>query len=217
MATFKGSGTEFKRFIGPLLRNLVNQITKNHKRAVGSCEHCGTSGELHAAHVHGKDRLDIIESILRRSNPDNSAEFAIDLQAFEHSFKFEHSPIEKAILVLCDVCHRKYDSATFDPERATTSPPPTKKPLRPSMPADLLPITLDPPRMTDFVDQLLRTRTAEIQTYFRDGRVKSQTWHANQFTRDSNLFGNLRSRPEFRQGQWQDLGIAKVHVLVVVR
>ena len=63
----------------------------------------------------------------------------------------------------------------------------------------------------------LCTRTAEIQTYFRDGRVKSQTWHANQFTRDSNLFGNLRSRPEFRQGQWQDLGIAKVHVLVVVR
>ena len=85
------------------------------------------------------------------------------------------------------------------------------------MTSDLLPITLDPPRMTDFVDLLLETKTAEIQTIFSDGNVKLQTWHANRFKRSSNLFGNLRSRPEFRQGTWQGLGITKVHVRVVAR
>ena len=89
--------------------------------------------------------------------------------------------------------------------------------LRPKMLSNFLPITLDPPRISSFVDELLATRTAEIQTYFSDGRVKSQTWHANRFTRGSNLFGNLRSRPEFRQGTWQSLGITKVHVRVVAR
>lgn len=220
MAIFKGSRTEFKRFIGPHLRNVVNQITKKHKREVGNCEHCGAGGELQAAHVHGKDRIQIIESILQRVQSSDSQIIEIDIGKFEQEFKNEHSPVEKAILVLCDACHRKYDSKpsvaghTVDPAHPAEtpfSPPPTHSP------ADLLSITLDPPKPSDFVDQLLRTKTAEIQTYFGDGEVNSQTWNADRFTRDSNLFGNLRSRPEFRQGEWQTRGIAKVHVRVVER
>lgn len=217
MATFKGSHTEFKRFIGPHLRNVVNQITKSHKRKVGNCEHCGVGGELHAAHVHGKDRLQIIELLLHRVQRSDAQVIEIDIGEFEQAFKNEHSPIERAILVLCDPCHRKYDSMpsvagrTVDPAHATGTP--LISPMPPL--SDLLPITLDPPRISDFIDQLLRTKKAEIQTYFGDGRVKSQTWHANRFSRDSNLFGNLRSRPEFRQGEWQTRGIAKVHVRVV--
>ncbi len=217
MASFKGSSSEFKRFIGPHLRNVVNQISKNHKKSIGSCEHCGTSGELHAAHVHGKTRTEIIESILSRLHLSDSPVLEIELDAFEQEFKHEHSPVEKAILVLCQACHWKYDSRHFVAGSTATSPSLTNSQLNPPMLSDLLPITLEPPRMNDFIDHLLTTRAAEIQTYFSDGRVKSQTWHANRFTRDSNLFKNLRSRPDFRQGTWQGLGIAKVHVRVVAR
>lgn len=217
MATFRGSTPEFRRFIGPHLRNVVNQITRTHKRTIGSCEHCGSGGELHAAHVRGKTRLEIIDSILRHLTHSNSPAIEIELDAFEKLFKYEHSPVEKAILVLCQPCHRKYDSKAFDAGNASASQTVPDCQLRTHMTSDLLPITLDPPRMTDFVDLLLETKTAEIQTIFGDGNVKLQTWHANRFKRSSNLFGNLRSRPEFRQGTWQGLGITKVHVRVVAR
>ena len=217
MATFKGSSSEFRRFIGPHLRNVVNQITKIHKRSTGSCEHCGKGGELHAAHVRGKTRTEIIESIIQRSKASNSLDLEIELDAFEQEFKQQHSPVEKAILVLCEACHRKYDSKPFDAGSTAATPTLTDNQLSHPMRSNLLPITLDPPRMNDFVDQLLTSRTAEIQTYFNDGRVKSQTWKTNRFKRSSNLFRNLRSRPEFRQGTWQGLGIVKVHVRIVSR
>ena len=39
MGTFAGTKEDFKRYIGPFLRNLVQQITKKHKRNVGICQH----------------------------------------------------------------------------------------------------------------------------------------------------------------------------------
>lgn len=214
MATFNGTLIEFKRFIGPHLRNVVNQIAKKHKQTVGNCEHCGADGELHAAHIHGKDRIQIVESILGRSCQMESAEFKVDLCEFEAEFKKEHSPVEKAILVLCDACHRKYDSIT-DPVLPQAGYFPDNPPSPPR--SDLLPITIDPPRISDFVEKLLRTKRAEIQTFFVDGRVTCRQWNANKFSRGSNLFGNLRSRPDFRRGEWQLQGIVKAHVRVVER
>ena len=40
-------------------------------------------------------------------------------------------------------------------------------------------------------------------------------WKAERITTSSNIFGNLRSRPEFRSGNWQQNGIAKVVVQVL--
>ena len=64
MASFVGTKVEFKRYVGPMLRNLVQQLTRKHKLKVGRCEHCGTTEMLEAAHVHGKDRGTIIDKIL---------------------------------------------------------------------------------------------------------------------------------------------------------
>ena len=198
MATFKGSSKEFKRFMGPRLRNVVNSITKRHRTSVGSCEHCGVSRDLHSAHVHGKDRIAIIDSILDRSKRSRGQTVEVDLDEFERRFKDEHSPVEKAIFVLCNACHRRYDKKPFgDP--------------------GFLPITLDPPKASDFVSRLLKTKKAEIRTYFSDGRVRRQMWNVRRFTRNSSLYGNLRSRSEFRKGQWKNSGIAKVHVRIVMR
>lgn len=80
---------------------------------------------------------------------------------------------------------------------------------------DLLPIALEPSQSAEFRRQLLRCRRAQITTYYDDGRVEHHPWDASRFSETSNVMGNLRSRPEFRQGTWQRSGIVKVHVRIV--
>jgi hypothetical protein len=60
--------------------------------------------------IHGKDRIEIVESILRHVQLSDSQGVEIELSEFEREFRLAHSPVEKPILVLCDACHRKYDS-----------------------------------------------------------------------------------------------------------
>lgn len=78
-----------------------------------------------------------------------------------------------------------------------------------------LPITLIPSDADVFKEALLRSRVAEIITTYRDGRVKRKIWKASNFRASSNVIGNLRSRPEFRAGQWQSKGIEKITVSVL--
>ena len=77
-----------------------------------------------------------------------------------------------------------------------------------------LPITLDPPNSADFLDALLRTREAWIEVSYRDGRKEVRRWGASLMRPSSNVLGNLRSRPEFRTGTWQENGIASLRVSV---
>ena len=56
MAAFVGTNKEFRKYIGPRLRNLVRQITQKYKKEVGTCQHCDTKADLQAAHVHGRGR-----------------------------------------------------------------------------------------------------------------------------------------------------------------
>lgn len=108
MASFVGTKEEFKRYVGPMLRNLVQQLTKKHKMEIGKCEHCGTSENLEAAHKHGKDRGSLIDRIL--NNYTNNNVVTIDLANFEQHFRNEHKTIDDTILILCRTCHSKYDS-----------------------------------------------------------------------------------------------------------
>jgi len=78
----------------------------------------------------------------------------------------------------------------------------------------MLPITLEPAPVGSFKSALLRRKSADIEVHFLDGRVDTRNWNASRFSESSNVFANLRSRPEFRQGEWQSAGIAKVHVRV---
>lgn len=84
-------------------------------------------------------------------------------------------------------------------------------------PDSILPITLEPSQSAEFKLQLLACRHAQITTFYNDGRVEHHPWDASRFSDTSNVMGNLRSRPEFRQGAWRQSGIVKVHVRIVAR
>ena len=108
-ASFVGSSRSFKRHFGPRMRNLVQLITKSYRLRVGKCEHCGLDSKLEAAHVHGKGRNHLIDSIL--SKHIHKDVVTVDLNLFESEFKDAHNPIEDNILILCRECHSKYDAA----------------------------------------------------------------------------------------------------------
>jgi hypothetical protein len=61
-----------------------------------------------------------------------------------------------------------------------------------------LPIYFDPADKIEFKDRFLICRKARIIIEYTNGTSKEDPWIAEKFTRDSNLVGNLRSRPEFR-------------------
>ena len=209
MATFTGTSEEFNRYIGPRLKNVVNAITKKHKATVGACEHCGSSGTLEAAHVAGRERTEIIDLLLGET--DSEGQLEVNLQEFEDAFKFEHEPIEKSIVALCRPCHQKYDSRAPRTSQSTTSASPDKTTIRAEA-KEKLPITLDPPDVEDFKRRLLERRAAQLTVFYNDGRTEARLWDASRFSVTSNVFGNLRSRSDLRQGEWQARGIAKVHV-----
>lgn len=78
----------------------------------------------------------------------------------------------------------------------------------------ILPIELNPPHEMDFKRRLLLTKTAYITTFYKNGTSKQKIWNAHRFKESSGVLGNLRSRPEFRNGEWQKRGIEKVIVSI---
>jgi hypothetical protein len=215
MASFIGTSKEFRRYIGPRLRNLVQQFTKQHKAIVSACEHCGSKENLESAHVHGRDRNEIIDIILRDFTYNDIA--TVDIERFEDRFKDEHQPLEKSILILCRDCHRKYDlsiSSTDQVEETDVTEEPNPNSSKTKDQDCVLPISLEPSDPDIFKSELLLSKQAEIEAIYADGRVEIKTWNASKFKLASNLFGNLRSRPEFRSGNWQEKGIVKVHVRI---
>lgn len=217
MARFEGTNREFKHYVGAQLRVVVQKLTAKQKAAVGACEHCGcgSNENLESAHIRGRDRTDIIDLLLGTSEPDGVV--SVDLGQFEAAFKSEHEPFEKTMLILCKDCHRKYDLGHVKRGRPTGARVTTGRAgvsASASDGADFLPITLDPSRVDDFKARLLVSKSAELTVLYGDGRTETRLWNASRFSETSNVFGNLRSRPEFRQREWQARGIVKVHVRV---
>lgn len=108
MAEFIGTKNEFHRYIGPILRNLVQQVTRKYRTEIGTCQHCGSNENLEAAHIHGKERKIIIDKLLQDYKADNI--YKVDLQEFENKFRDEHEIVEGIVIILCKDCHTKYDS-----------------------------------------------------------------------------------------------------------
>lgn len=210
MASFIGTNKEFRRYIGPMLRNLVQQITKRHKAEVGACEYCGAKENLESAHVRGRGRNEIIDLILIDFT--HKEIITVDLDIFENRFKEEHQPLEKSILILCGSCHTQYDLNMQQTNHANVEP---NQPTGFANNEGILPITLEPSDPVVFKQELLVSKRAEIETIYSDGRVERKLWNASRFNTNSNLFGNLRSRQEYRPGNWQDNGIVKVNVRII--
>lgn len=82
-------------------------------------------------------------------------------------------------------------------------------------PETVLPIELFPGDPDIFKNALLQSKKAEISVIFSDGSIQTKMWDASRISKTSNVIGNLRSRPEFRSGQWQNSGILRIKVRVV--
>lgn len=80
---------------------------------------------------------------------------------------------------------------------------------------DILPIELIPSNSEEFKSKLLTTKQATITIYYNNGDSESKIWNAIKIDHTSNVIGNLRSRQEFRNGNWQKKNIAKVKVEVI--
>jgi hypothetical protein len=77
-----------------------------------------------------------------------------------------------------------------------------------------LPIDLEPANVIDFKSKLLSSKKAVISVQYTNGKSEDQVWTANKMTANSDVIGNIRSRPQFRAGEWQRRGIARVKVKI---
>ena len=64
---------------------------------------------MQAAHVHGEERVQIIEFLLNQHYKISNDSYRVELKEFFDRFKQHHLPIEKHFLFLCKPCHKKYD------------------------------------------------------------------------------------------------------------
>jgi hypothetical protein len=216
MAVFVGTLTEFTRYIGPRVKNVVNAVTRDYRRDIGRCEcegcprhegPCLETANLESAHITGRERPVIIADILK--DPTHDTLIDIDLEQFESALKEKHYPLDEFIKVLCRKCHTEYDKKqppTLDVEILDKVPELTDSD------AEILEIRLDPQNPDDFRNVLIKSKRANITTFFSTGETKISEWKADRITTSSNIIGNLRSRPEFRSGNWQKNGISKVLV-----
>lgn len=78
----------------------------------------------------------------------------------------------------------------------------------------ILPIELIPSDNEVFLETLLKTKKAKISTFYKNGIQENKIWNASRMTAQSNVLGNLRSRIEYRNGNWQKANIVKIVVEV---
>jgi hypothetical protein len=96
MARFEGTIQEYHNFIGPRIRNKVNNLTVSaRKKKYGICEHCGQEKELQSAHVHGNELRVIIENVLSRYQQDGL--ISCDLAEVEKKILQAHQPIDEKL------------------------------------------------------------------------------------------------------------------------
>jgi hypothetical protein len=215
MASFSGTIGEFRQYIGPFARNLVQYITRKHKTTIGKCQRCDTREQLQAAHV-GRHRNQLIDSALRKLGAvvEPGVNFTVDLASFKSEFAKEHHPLAETVEILCPSCHKKLDS-----QGAIQTSADDESSARPTLSGSArdgcLPIFSVPSDPVIFKRELLKSRIAEIEMAYCDGSTKVKLWRLNAFTDSSNVIGNLRSRPDFRKDKWQTRGLKQITVRVM--
>jgi hypothetical protein len=104
--------------------------------------------------------------------------------------------------------------ALVDQQIRATKPEPGPQPDPVEPGGGTLPIQLEPADIQEFKNRLLICHKARIIVEYADGRLREIQWIADRIRADSNIISNLRSRPEFRRGEWQKRGIARVRVVI---
>ena len=78
---------------------------------------------------------------------------------------------------------------------------------------DELILEFEPSNQRIFKQELIRTRQARRIISYKDNRVEKQIWNANNFTKSSNLIGNIRGNNLIRN--WRELGIVKIRFEII--
>jgi len=81
---------------------------------------------------------------------------------------------------------------------------------------EVLRFEFDPSPSDVFKARLLETKMALITIHYQDGHTEDRIWNALNFKESASLLGNLRSRPDFRKGEWQRLGISWVSLKIIM-
>src|SRR3989339_1118469 len=121
MAIFEGTIQEFHHFLGPRIRNAINNFTRSYRnQRNGICEgNCGKEKkELHSAHVQGQGRRSIIEKVL--SSSAINGKIRCDIREIEKKIMEAHLPIKNNFKFLCHKCHVEYDSNSIKASRKSS-------------------------------------------------------------------------------------------------
>ena len=183
-----------------LFGNVVPATTDANRRKAGT----------HYRHfVQDRDRLERIDAFLRESN------YWDRVSAFGNLQRYCEAQY-RAIDSLCRV-NREFLSSLLPAEVADEQRDDAKRPdgIGPGQRrAGVLPITLEPSPEAAFRKALLRQQHAWIVEEYRDGRKEVRRWDARNMGATSGVIGNLRSRSQYRQGAWQELGIKSLTVSI---
>lgn len=188
---------------------------------------CKTANaEKHSQHyrefVRDPERLRRIDSFMEESGYVRRVAHLADLP------KFCREQYER-INALCRETSSRLSElhGALQPEKlseAASAPAPTRAPSKPitnttraAAPSlrttgNVLPIVLEPQPEEAFRDAVLAQGHAWITVEYRNGRRTISEWKMPRLSRDSRILSNLRSRPDFRQGRWQEQGIVCVRV-----
>ena len=77
-----------------------------------------------------------------------------------------------------------------------------------------LPISFIPDDQVQFKRNFIEKGWATIQITYEDGHMETKVWEYERLTEKSNLKSNLRTRGEFRKGEWQKRNIRSVKVII---
>ena len=167
------------------------------------------AGKHYREFIDDQGRLARIDDFLRESGYwERVADFG-DLQRYcEAQYR--------AIDALCRV-NRKYLSSLLPPVEETDeeseSDPIQEAPTQRAG-DDGLPIVLEPSPASAFKSALLRQGHAWIVEIYCDGRRDITRWNATRMSESSNILGNLRTRPRYRKGAWEPLGLKSLIVSI---
>ena len=159
--------------------------------------------------IQDRDRLERIDAFLRVSR------YWERVAAFGNPHRYCEAQY-RAIDALCRV-NRQYLSSLLPPAPETDEKLETNRaedPPKVYAGAGVLPIVLDPSPETTFRKALLRQRHAWIVEVHRDGRRAVRRWNAANMSASSGIIGNPRSRPRYRKGTWEQLGLKSLIVSI---
>ena len=203
MAKFEGSIQEFHHYIGPRIRNRIQYLARKERKArKGICEDCQKPGqELHSAHLLGRDRRTIIESVLARYMSNGMVR--CDIGVAESEVIAEHGDVRETFKFLCSGCHVIYDnqnSATM----VTQTPTPRSSQHFGKQKVEIEFLPADENR---FRSCLIQQKRAYVVIYKADGAVEPiKQWNATRFTETSSLRSNICSG---YLRNWKRRGIVK--------